>query len=66
MLDFKIEKSKIHEGTNLLTLQIEKDEEKRILFVGSKVLIQMIGEVKKEDFPFTSTIVKNGEHYEFT
>ena len=66
MHDFKIEKSKIHEGTSLLTLQIEKDEEKRILFVGSKVLIQMISEVKREDLPFTTTIVKNGEHYEFT
>jgi hypothetical protein len=48
-----------------LTLQIEVDGEKRILFSGSKVLISMINQVNKEDFPFQTTIVKEGETFEF-
>ena len=65
--DYKIEKSKQKENTQLLTLQIEKTcGTKHIIFTGSTILIQMIQEVKKEDLPFQSTIVKNNEYFEFT
>ena len=64
--DFKIEDSTINPGTKRLTLQIEKNGIKHILFTGSKILIQQIRQVNKVEFPFRTTIVKNNEHYEFT
>jgi hypothetical protein len=46
--------------------QIESDGSKRVLFSGSSYLMDMIQKVPKEGFPFTTTIVKNNEHLEFT
>lgn len=66
VLDFKIESSKQKIGTECLTLQIEKSDEKRIVFTGSKVLIEMIRRIDKDKFPFKTTIVEENEHYEFT
>lgn len=66
VLDFKIEPSKKKEGTELLTLQIEKSQEKRIVFTGSTVLMQMIRKVPKDKFPFLTTIKGTNEYYEFT
>lgn len=66
VLDFKIEPSKQKEGTELLTLQIEKGGEKRIVFTGSTILIQMIKKVPDDKFPFTTTIKGDNEYYEFT
>jgi len=66
VLEFKIEKSKQKENTNCLTLQIEKAGIKHIIFTGSTILMQMIQEVKKENFPFNTTIVRNNEYFEFT
>lgn len=66
VLDFKIEDSKVKPGTKLLTLQIEKSDENHVIFSGSKYLIQQIEQVKKEQFPFTTTIVKESEILKFT
>lgn len=66
VLDFKIEPSKQKEGTELLTLQIEKSGEKRIVFTGSTILIQMIRKVPEDKFPFVTTIRGDNEYYEFT
>ena len=63
---FKIEDSKKKPGTKLLTLQLEKDGRKHILFSGSTVLMDMIGQVPEDKFPFTTTIIKESEHLEFT
>ena len=67
VLDAKIEKSKYpkNKSGNVLMLQIEWENEKRVLFTGSDVLIGQIEHVNKEDFPFKATIVKEGEHFEF-
>lgn len=51
---------------NLLSLQIKVNGEFRVVFTGSKVLIDMITQVQQDDFPFTTTIVKENEFYEFT
>jgi hypothetical protein len=37
-----------------------------VVFTGSDVLISIIKQVEESDFPFKTTIVKNGEHFEFT
>jgi len=65
VLDFKIEPSKKKEGTDYLHLQIEKGGDKRVIFVGSKNLIEQIKLVPRDKFPFTTTIRLNGQ-CEFT
>ena len=67
VLDAKIDDSKYpkNKSGKVLMLHLEFDGEKRILFTGSDVLITQIQHVKKEDYPFTATIVKEGEHFEF-
>jgi len=64
--DFKIEDSTVNTGTKRLTLQIEKQNTKHVVFTGSKVLMQQIEKVSKSSFPFTTTIVKENEYFEFT
>lgn len=66
VIDYKIEPSKKNPGTELLTLQIEKGGDKKVVFTGSKVLIQMIKQVPEEGFPFETTIKGDNEYYEFT
>ena len=63
---FKIEPSKQKKGTELLTLQIEKSGEKRIVFTGSTVLIDQIKRVPSDKFPFGTTIKGDNDYYEFT
>lgn len=64
--DYKTEPSKHHENTRCLTLEFQMNGNKHILFTGSTVLIQMIEKVPKGSFPFTTTIVKENEYFEFT
>lgn len=63
---FKIEDSKKKHGTKYLTLQIEVEEIKRIVFTGSKNLMDLISQVPKDKFPFKTTIRKNDKRLEFT
>lgn len=64
VLAHKIEDSKF--DGDRLTLQIQIAGEKRVIFTGSKMLIEMIKAVKKTDFPFKTTIVKSDERFHFT
>jgi len=64
--NFKIEPSKHRENTQCLTLEFEMNGNKHIVFTGSTVLMQMIEKVPKGNFPFTTTIVKENEYFEFT
>ena len=66
--DYKVDESKFKErGTGkLLTLQVIVDNSKGVLFTGSASLIDMIKQVPKEKFPFTTVIVKENERFEFT
>lgn len=66
VLAFKVEPSKQKAGTELLTLQIIKGTEKRIVFTGSKVLIDQIKKVPHDGFPFTAVIRGDNDYYEFT
>ncbi len=65
ILDYKVEPSKLKEGTECLHLQIEKSGEKRIIFTGSKNMIEQIKQVPGGKFPFT-TVIKENDYYEFT
>lgn len=64
---FRIEPSKFTEKGNseCLHLQIKKDNVKRVVFIGSKILIDMIRKIKEEDFPFETTIIKDNG-FQFT
>lgn len=50
----------------VLKLQIKYKDESRVIFTGSKVLMNIIEQINKEDFPFSTTIIKNGESLEFS
>ena len=63
---FKIAKSTKKENTDYLTIQIEKDKTRYVIFTGSTILMQMIKEVPEDKFPFKTTIVKNNDYPEFT
>lgn len=65
--DYKIEDSKFDKGSGkCLYLQIHVDNAKRVLFTGSVSLMEMIKQVAKEDFPFTTTIVRENERFQFS
>lgn len=54
--DFKIEPSTKKPGTTYLQLQIEYEGQMYVTFPGSKSLQDIIQRVKKEDFPFETSI----------
>lgn len=66
VLSYTIGDSIKKKGTKLLTLQIERNGIKNIIFTGSNVLIGMIEQVPKDKFPFTTTIVRDSKRLEFT
>lgn len=66
VLSYKIGPSKQRQNTELLTLQIEKSGDKRVIFTGSSVLIDQIKQVPQSGFPFETVIRKDNEYYEFT
>ncbi len=64
---FKIESSKYEKGNGkCLCLQIIIDNTKRVVFSGSSSLMEMIEKVPGNGFPFTTTIVKENERFQFT
>lgn len=63
ILDYKVADS-LHSG-KCLHLQIILNDTKHVIFTGSKVLLNMMQQVNKEDLPVVATIEKIGEHFEF-
>lgn len=49
-----------------LHLQLEVENNKHVLFTGSKILLEGIEKVPKEGFPFKTTIVMDGDRLQFT
>lgn len=66
--DYRLEESKYGKNRSgkCLYLQIEIEGTKHIVFTGSDVLIDLIQQVPKEKLPFFTTIVKEGECFEFS
>lgn len=48
-----------------LKMQITYKEEKRVVFTGAQGLMTSIEGVPKDGFPFTATIIKKDDFYEF-
>lgn len=67
--DFKLENSKIYttRGTcKCLCLQISLNGEKHVVFTSSSGLINTIIQIEKNQFPFTTTIIKDDERFIFS
>lgn len=62
---YKVTTSKQNNGENCLTLQFKDDEQTKIIFTGSKVLIEQIEKYSSE-IPFLSTIRKINRYYTFS
>jgi hypothetical protein len=62
---YQIVDSKFEGKGKRLDLEIEVDKADRVIFTGSVVLMDMIAQVPKEEFPFQATIVKENDRYEF-
>ena len=64
---YEIKDSKYDRGNGkCLYIQIELDGQKRVLFTGSGVLMETIQKVPADAFPFTTTIVKDNDRFQFT
>ena len=66
--DYEIKPSNYPEKGNgkCLHLQIALGENRHVIFTGSVPLQEMIERVPKENFPFSTTIVRENERFEFT
>lgn len=65
--DFKIEDSKYERGCKkCLHLQISIADTKHVVFTGSAVLMELIEKVPEDYFPFSTTIKKENDRFEFT
>lgn len=65
VIECKLEPSKKNEG-QCLHMQIEYKNEKRVVFTGATALIDVVSQLPADAYPFTTTIVKNNERFEFT
>ena len=67
VINFKISPSIKKDNSNCLTIQIEKQGVKRVIFTGSTCLMEQIKQVPENNFPFTTKIVMgDNDKYEFT
>lgn len=67
VLNSRIEKSKFEDSNSgkRLKLQIEFEGEKRIIFTSSRMLTAAMEQVPKNALPFKTTIIEEGEAYQF-
>lgn len=66
---FRISPSRFPESRGngkCLCLQIGIEENKHVVFTGSVILQKLINQLKEEDFPFSTIIVKQDKRLEFT
>ena len=49
-----------------LKMQIEINNEKRVMFLSAESLISVLEQLSDEDFPFKTVIKKNQKRFEFT
>lgn len=64
--DYKIVDSKVKTGEKCLHLQISIGETKHVVFTGSVLLMNALQKIKRSDFPFTTTIIKENKGLYFT
>lgn len=62
---YEVRPSKKNDGTDCLYAQITLDNSKRLLLSSSTFLIDAIGRIPDNGFPFRAKIVKVNRHFEF-
>ncbi len=65
ILNYRKSKSKKRENTEYITIQIEHDGKRRVIFTGSEVLKNQL-EKYKDHLPFQTIIKKINTFYSFT
>lgn len=63
--DFRVASSKVKQGTDYVSIQIEMDGKPRVIFTGSNVLVRQLEEYK-DYLPFETIIRKVRDFYTFT
>lgn len=63
---FKVEDSKFEGKGKCLYMQIKYADNMRVVFTSSKVLMETIQQIAKEDFPFSTTIIRENDRFEFS
>lgn len=68
VVDFELNTSKFNQerSRKCLKLQIKFEDELRVIFTGSSMLVNAISMVDKKDLPFQTTIVETNGFYQFT
>lgn len=63
---YKINESKFNKNSSqCLCLQIEVKGEMKVVFTGSKILMETIQKVPEQAFPFLTIITQEGEAFQF-
>ena len=63
--EYRVSSSKVKQGTDYVSIQIEVDGKPRVIFTGSTVLVRQLEEYK-DYLPFEATIKKVRDFYTFT
>ena len=68
VIDFELNTSKFNQerSRKCLKLQIKFEDELRVIFTGSSMLVNAISMVDKKDLPFQTTIIETNGFYQFT
>lgn len=65
VLAFRLKNSKIEKDGFYIQMQIEVDDERKVLFTNSTVLKEQLQRYK-EHLPFCTTIIKNNKYFSFS
>lgn len=63
---YQVKPSKYGDDKKYLELQIEFEKQNRVIFVGSKSLIDVITKIPDKDLPFKTIIVEENKRLKFT
>lgn len=68
VVDFELNTSKFNQDKSrkCLKLQIRFEDELRVIFTGSSMLVNAIAKIDKQDLPFRTMIVETNGFYQFT
>jgi len=65
IIDYDVKPSKYDSSKDCLHLQIEYDDEPRVIFIAASYLIKTLKLAVKEQFPFKATIVNPEGYFRF-
>jgi hypothetical protein len=68
VIKYKLKESKYpkNKSGKCLHMQIELSGNKHVVFSGSDYLMNQLEQIPEVNFPFSTTIIKSNEHFEFT